>query len=236
MITNAISSNVPSRKSGVDSSTSVITDRPWSSGPSRRMAWSRRDERQRQIEDERGGREDERVEDPGRQDLGHRASWSAPCRSRRAACRRASRDSAAARAGRGAVAPAAPRGSGVASRPRIRDATSPGNTSSIAKMMIETSSNVSRDSSTLLTTRRRTNIPRSARTGPHAPKELSLTFQRLEVQVEVLRARLVAGAALAHRQHLVDEHRDDHAALLGEHAPDSGTACSAPPDRRWCWP
>jgi hypothetical protein len=60
---------------------------------------------------------------------------------------------------------------------------------------------------------------RGGRNAPHgsSPRRAFtelLTTQVLEVQIEVLRARRIAFAAFAQRQHLVNEHRQDQAAFL----------------------
>ena len=109
----------------------------------------RRDDRQRQIEQEGIGRQQHRVEDARRQDL----------RDRPAGDQRLAEIAGDEPAEPGEIADGCrpDRGrarsrscasdSGVASRPRMREATSPGSTSSIQKMMSDTSSSVTTDMS-----------------------------------------------------------------------------------------
>src|SRR4029453_5811576 len=111
----------------------------------------------------------------------------------------------------------------VASRPRMRVATSPGSTSTPGKRNTETSRSVSSDSRTRLPISLTIctawspvlpdpSLTRRGRAGLlHALPRAGDVF---EVQVEVLRVRGVAAAALAQRQDLMDEHRDDDAALV----------------------
>src|SRR5262245_56285429 len=98
------------------------------------------------------------------------------------------------------------------------------------KTMKETNSSVSSDSRTLPITRRDMVIAlpppppnhasAASRAGPWPGTRrspLAAAAKILEVQIEVLRPRLIPRAALAHGKHLVDEHRDDHAALGRQH-------------------
>src|SRR6185369_11662168 len=113
----------------------------------------------------------------------------------------------------------------------MRLATSPGRISSTKKMISETRSSVSSESRIRVATS--FSIDKgNLRFGPHDQKEkrpdadpepasgrgssLLAAAQIFKVQVEVLRPRRVALAALAQGQDLVDEHRDDDAAFLGQ--------------------
>ncbi len=106
----------------------------------------RRDERQRQIDQEGIGRQQQRVEDAWRQDL----------RNRPARCQRLAEIAGDQPAEPGEIAdrrrpirPSSTRScvsvSAVASRPSMREATSPGSTSSIEKMISDTRSSVTID-------------------------------------------------------------------------------------------
>src|SRR5215469_6400100 len=111
----------------------------------------------------------------------------------------------------------------------MRVATSPGRISSMKKMTSETRSRVRSESRIRSMIRRRICIsldrpPQRTRPGRKAPPgavRLSasglLAADVLEVQVEVLGPRDITAAALALRQNLVDEHRQDEPALIGQH-------------------
>src|SRR5688572_30133998 len=117
----------------------------------------------------------------------------------------------------------------------MRVATSPGRISSTANMKKETSRSVKSaitrrwaislvtntddqlrwNSSKLLA-----KLPRRAYRPPGEGVFLLAAAQIFKIEIEVLRPRRIAGAALAQGQNLVDEHRDDGATFIGEQLAD----------------